>query len=159
MPMADMPQQVDQDSIERLSAQAQPTTHVDSVAAVDVEWLLEQAEHTISSMGRSTSGALSDVRPFELVEFTGAAPGAKGVESDSIHDVELDLAIEFGRTRMNLEDALRLRTGSVVPLDKQATDPVDIIVNGRLVAKGEVLALNDRFCVRVAELVADNSGL
>ena len=54
---------------------------------------------------------------------------------------------------MYLEDVLKLRKGSVVPLDKLAGDPVDIYVNGRLIARGEVLVLNDNFCVRVAELI------
>jgi flagellar motor switch protein FliN/FliY len=54
---------------------------------------------------------------------------------------------------MHLEDVLRLKRGSVVPLDKLAGDPVDIYVNDRLIARGEVLVLNDNFCVRVAELV------
>ncbi len=55
---------------------------------------------------------------------------------------------------MYLEDVLKLRKGSVVSLDKLAGDPVDIYVNGRLIARGEVLVLNDNFCVRVAELLA-----
>ena len=73
---------------------------------------------------------------------------------DLIRDVELDLKIELGRTQMYLEDVLKLRRGSVVPLDKLAGDPVDIYVNGRLIARGEVLVMNDNFCVRVAELIA-----
>ena len=72
---------------------------------------------------------------------------------DLLNDVELDLKIELGRTNMYLEDVLKLRKGAVVPLDKLAGDPVDIYVNGRLIARGEVLVLNDNFCVRVAELV------
>ena len=71
-----------------------------------------------------------------------------------IRDVELDLKIELGRTHMYLEDVLKLSRGAVVPLDKLAGDPVDLHVNGRLIARGEVLILNDNFCVRVAELVA-----
>ena len=67
--------------------------------------------------------------------------------------MELDLKIELGRTQMHLEDVLKLHKGSVVPLDKLAGDPVDIFVNGRLIARGEVLVLNDNFCVRVAELI------
>ena len=63
------------------------------------------------------------------------------------------MKIELGRTQMYLEDVLKLRKGSVVPLDKLAGDPVDIYVNQRLVARGEVLVLNDNFCVRVAELI------
>ncbi|MDI9443202.1 MAG: flagellar motor switch protein FliN, partial [Planctomycetota bacterium] len=76
---------------------------------------------------------------------------------DLLSDVELDLKIELGRTKMYLEDVLRLRKGAVVALDKLAGDPVDIYVNGRLIARGEVLVLNDNFCVRVAELVASTA--
>jgi len=72
---------------------------------------------------------------------------------DAIKDVELDLCIELGRTELLIEEVLRLKEGSVVPLDKLAGDPVDIVVNGRLVARGEVLVLNDNFCVRVAEIL------
>ncbi len=58
---------------------------------------------------------------------------------------------------MLLEDVLSLRRGSVVALDKLAGDPVDMYVNGRLVARGEILVLNDNFCVRVAELVGSDA--
>ena len=68
-------------------------------------------------------------------------------------DVDLDLRIELGRTQMYLEDVLKLKRGSVVTLDKLAGDPVDVFVNGRMVARGEVLVLNDNFCVRVTELL------
>ena len=164
MPMADEPQQVDHDEIERFSAQPLPAAHagfvdVASVAEDQVEQLLAQAERAIASMGRSRSDVLSDVRPFELVVFTSAAPNAEDSEFDSTRDVELDLAIDFGRARMDIHDVLRLRKGSVVPLDKLAEEPVDIIVNGRLIAKGEVLVLNDNFCVRVVELATGNNGV
>ena len=76
---------------------------------------------------------------------------------DLLRDVDLDLKIELGRTHMLLEDVLGLRRGSVVTLDKLAGDPVDLFVNGRLVARGEILVLNDNFCVRVAELVGSDS--
>ena len=60
---------------------------------------------------------------------------------------------------MQLEYVLQLKKGGVVTLDKLAGDPVDIYVNGRLIAKGEVLVLNGNFCVRVAELIADKSAV
>ncbi len=135
--MADELRQVDQDEIERL---------------------LAEAERTIASADPS-SGIRPEVRPFELVEFTNDAPNYEDAQTDPHRDLELNLAIEFGRARIDLQDVLRLRKGSIVPLDKLATDPVDIVVNGRLIAKGEVLVLNDNFCVRVAELVAGDSGL
>jgi flagellar motor switch protein FliN len=72
---------------------------------------------------------------------------------DALDDVELDLTIELGRTEMALEDVAQLRSGSVVLLDKLAGDPVDVVVNGRLIARGEVVVVDQRFCVRVTELV------
>jgi len=133
---------------------SRPAAHDDSVAADDVERWLAQAEHAIAPIEPWRGGAPPEVRPFELVEFTNTAPNADDAASDSRCGVELDLAIEFGRARMDLQDVLELRQGSIVALDEPAADPVDIIVNGRLIARGEVLVLNDCFCVRVAELVA-----
>ena len=79
--------------------------------------------------------------------------GATGIEM--LGDVELDVRIELGRTEMLVEEVLQLGSGSVVELDKLAGDPVDVFVNGRKVARGEVLVLNDNFCIRVSEVVAD----
>ena len=73
---------------------------------------------------------------------------------DMLGDVELNVTVELGRTEMLVEDVLRLGSGSVVELNKLAGDPVDVFVNGRLVARGEVLVLNDNFCIRVSEIVA-----
>ncbi|MEM7808296.1 MAG: flagellar motor switch protein FliN, partial [Planctomycetota bacterium] len=61
--------------------------------------------------------------------------------------------IELGRCRMLVEDVLKLVEGSVVELDKLAGDPIDVYVNERIVARGEVLVLNDNFCVRVNEII------
>lgn len=77
----------------------------------------------------------------------------KGI--DMLGDVDLDVTIELGRTEMLVEDVLRLAGGSVVELNKLAGDPVDVYVNGRLVARGEVLVLNDNFCIRISEILAD----
>lgn len=95
----------------------------------------------------------------DLPDFTGEAEGdAAALQSiDLLHDVDLRVRIELGRTRMYVEDVLRLGEGSVVELDKLAGDPVDVFVNERLVARGEVLVLNDNFCVRVSEIIADEN--
>jgi flagellar motor switch protein FliN len=125
------------------------------VVQQDVEFLLNQAERALASIGaESKSEPPPGVVAFRLEEFPGAPPSTENATLDLIRDVELDLRIELGRTHMYLEDVLKLRRGSVVPLDKLAGDPVDIFVNGRLIARGEVLVLNDNFCVRVAELIA-----
>ena len=87
---------------------------------------------------------------------SGGAPAARGAAGiEMLGDVELDVRIELGRTEMLVEEVLQLGGGSVVELDKLAGDPVDVFVNGRRVARGEVLVLNDNFCIRVSEVVAD----
>ncbi len=118
--------------------------------ADDVEYLLRQAEEALESV-RVTEGPA--VTPFELPELGAARPSTEHASLELLRDVELGMRIELGRSRMHLEDVLKLKQGSVVTLDKLAGDPVDVYVNGRIVARGEVLVLNDNFCVRVTELV------
>ena len=92
-----------------------------------------------------------------LPEFGAVASGASGAGAIGIlDDVTLQVRIELGRTRMLVEDVLRLNSDSVVELDKAAGDPVDVFVNGRRIARGEVLVLNDNFCVRVSEILASD---
>ena len=138
----------------RTPAPASSPSREEGVAPADVELLLQQAERAIASLDEVSDEPPAGVQRFSLEDFVGAPPNSDRATLDLIRDVELDLKIEFGRTHMYLEDVLKLRKGSVVPLDKLAGDPVDIFVNGRLIAKGEVLVLNDNFCVRVAELIA-----
>jgi flagellar motor switch protein FliN/FliY len=126
------------------------------------ERLLEQAQaglaaaiapnlHSPASIPQELGSAAS----FQFQSFEPSAGGdGEGVGLNALQEVELDLRIELGRTELLIEEVLQLREGSVVPLNKLAGDPVDILVNGRLVARGEVLVLNDNFCVRIAEIVA-----
>ncbi len=92
---------------------------------------------------------------FDLPPLQGGLGDLAGSLSpiDLLRDVELNVKIELGRSKMLVEDVLKLGEGSVVELDKLAGDPVDVFVNDRLVARGEVLVLNDNFCVRVNEIV------
>lgn len=121
----------------------------------DIEYLLNQAQEALESIDSGGDAPQPDgVVAFQLRDFGGTPASTETATLDLIRDIELDLKIELGRTQMYLEDVLRLRKGSVVPLEKLAGDPVDIYVNGRLIARGEVLVLNDNFCVRVGELIA-----
>ena len=132
-----------------------PADSEGAVAQQDVDYLLEHAERALQSLDSGSEHDLPQgVAAFRLEEFPGAPASTETATLDLIRDVELDLKIELGRTHMYLEDVLKLRNGSVVPLDKLAGDPVDVYVNQRLVARGEVLVLNDSFCVRIAELIA-----
>jgi flagellar motor switch protein FliN len=121
----------------------------------EIDELLNQAEQALASIDTPAAGSLPEgVKPFKLPDFTSGKSSADTATLDLIRDVELDLRIELGRTHMHLDEVLKLSKGSVVTLDKLAGDPVDIYVNGRLIARGEVLILNENFCVRVAELMA-----
>ena len=120
----------------------------------DIQFLLAQAEQAIASVDQPVDPAIAGIAPFAFRDLAAAPPSGEKATLELLRDVDLDLRIELGRTEMFLEDVLKLRRGSVVTLDKLAGDPVDIYVNGRLIARGEVLVLNDNFCVRVAELLS-----
>jgi flagellar motor switch protein FliN/FliY len=92
--------------------------------------------------------------PLPLPAFSPAAGSASAKGLEILSDVNLNVKIELGRTRMLVEDVLKLADGAVVELDKLAGDPVDVYVNDRHVARGEVLVLNDNFCVRISEIIA-----
>ena len=92
-------------------------------------------------------------QPVELPAFTGGGGTGEPAAIELLSDVTLQVKIELGRTRMLVEDVLRLADGAVVELDKLAGDPVDVYVNERHVARGEVLVLNDNFCVRINEIL------
>jgi len=103
----------------------------------------------------TTVAELPEFGSVALPDFQQAIRDAQVSSIDLLRDVDLNVKIELGRSRMLVEDVLKLSEGSVVELDKLAGDPVDVFVNDRLVARGEVLVLNDNFCVRINEIVAN----
>lgn len=139
-------------------AAARPVTS-SPVPQSDIELLLSQAEAALASVTNPKDEMPPGVVQFELHDFAGSPASTESATLDLVRDVQLDMKIELGRTHMYLEDVLRLRKGAVVPLDKLAGDPVDIFVNGRLIARGEILVLNDNFCVRVAELLVGEAAV
>ena len=74
--------------------------------------------------------------------------------SDVILDIGVELSLEVGRTTMNIRRLLQLNVGSVIELDRPAGDPLDVFVNGRMVAHGEVVMVNEHYGVRFTEAVA-----
>jgi flagellar motor switch protein FliN len=120
----------------------------------------DAAVHTAAETASAAAANLSipsiasGAMPMDLPDLQRAMADAQISSIDLLRDVELNVKIELGRSKMLVEEVLRLAEGSVVELDKLAGDPVDVFVNERLVARGEVLVLNDSFCVRVNEIVA-----
>jgi flagellar motor switch protein FliN/FliY len=72
---------------------------------------------------------------------------------DLLHGVEMTVTVELGRTKMLLRDLLALQTGSVIELDRAAGSPVDVLINDNLLARGEVVVLDDEFGVRILDIV------
>jgi len=122
-------------------------------SAAEIEQRLDEAAESLEQAAGDGASPEADAKPFDLGNLTPASEETPRQPIDLVGEVEMDLRIELGRTMMRLEEVLHLRGGSVVALDKLAGDPVDVFANGRLIARGEVLVLNDNFCVRVTELV------
>lgn len=141
-------------STEETSAEEAAKTEAETPTDAAAESASEALDAAESALGSIDS--VSAAGAFQLEDLIGAEQPPEKCSIDLLRDVDLDLKIELGRTHMVLEEVLKLRQGSVVTLDKLAGDPVDLFVNGRLVAKGEILVLNDNFCVRVAELIGSD---
>ncbi|MFQ3586332.1 MAG: flagellar motor switch protein FliN [Fimbriimonadaceae bacterium] len=94
----------------------------------------------------------------------GAGPSRAGAHDDQpglelLMDIPLEISVELGRVKMLVKDVVDLGTGSIVEIDKAAGEPVDVMVNGRLVAKGEVVVIEDNFGVRVTEILTPQERL
>ncbi|BFU42109.1 flagellar motor switch protein FliN [Krasilnikovia sp. MM14-A1004] len=76
---------------------------------------------------------------------------------DMLHDVEMEVSAELGRTRMSVRELLSLIPGAIVELDRAAGSPADLLVNGRLIARGEVVVIDENFGIRITEIVAPGS--
>src|SRR6266516_4257095 len=95
--------------------------------------------------------------PLEAVDAHPAAGhGAGGL--GSLHDVPVELTVEVGRTRMTIGETLALGIGSVVTLDRLAGEPVDLLVNGTRIARGEIVVIDDEFGLRITEVVPAQQG-
>ncbi|AGZ46355.1 flagellar motor switch protein FliN [Actinoplanes friuliensis] len=77
---------------------------------------------------------------------------------DMLHDVEMEVSAELGRTRMSVRELLSLTPGAIVELDRAAGSPADLLVNGRLIARGEVVVIDENFGIRITEIISPGSG-
>ena len=110
-------------------------------------------EAMAEAMAGGGADSAPDAQPFTPPAFDTPTGEGGPADLELLGDVQLNVKIELGRTRMLVEDVLKLNDGAVVELDKLAGDPVDVYVNERHVARGEVLVLNDNFCVRINEIL------
>lgn len=125
----------------------------------EVDAGLEAAVSGVPISSSNVRTGLDDAKPFAFTDLGADAenPNEKVFSIGMLDDVQMNVQVELGRAELLIDEVMSMRKGVVVPLDKLAGDPIDIIVNGRLLARGEVLVLNDKFCVRIVEIVAADS--
>jgi len=115
----------------------------DDISADDL-WAEAMNEQAVSSAPQA-----DDV--FKTFETSAAAGSLQDI--DLIMDIPVKLTVELGRTKMTIKELLRLAQGSVVSLDGLAGEPLDILINGYLIAQGEVVVVNDKYGVRITDII------
>jgi len=135
-------------------AQKQETTPAAEPAPEPGEPEVTPVATEVFSDTAEAPGRRATVNPVEFAPFSDAPTPETRNDIALLHDIVLNLTVELGRTRMTVRDVLALGPGAVVELDKLAGEPVDISVNGTFVAKGEVVVVDEKFGVRVTEIIA-----
>ncbi|MEY2689122.1 MAG: hypothetical protein RL375_3320 [Pseudomonadota bacterium] len=124
--------------------------------AMAAEWAaaLEEQTHTGGAVGEVV-GSAESVAPAAFANFTPTTVSANpaGNDINLILDIPVQLTVELGRTRIPIKNILQLAQGSVVELDALAGEPMDVLVNGYLIAQGEVVVVNDKFGIRLTDIV------
>lgn len=100
-----------------------------------------------------TEQAESETAGFENLEDDAVASDDE-INLDVILDVPVDISMEIGRTKLSIRNLLKLNQGSVIELDRLAGEPMDVLVNGTLIAHGEVVVVNDKFGIRLTDVIS-----
>ncbi|MBQ7577474.1 MAG: flagellar motor switch protein FliN [Synergistaceae bacterium] len=103
--------------------------------------------------GRQNAGPAVDVRPAAFQPLGGTGGGGTPSPIDLIADIPVRVTVELGKARKSVSEILALTAGAVVELDKMAGEPVDILVNGKLIAHGEVVVIDENFGVRITDII------
>lgn len=138
----------------------EPDHHPDTESSADDDWAAAMAEQTRA--GEHTPAGESARLADELFEhFTPPPAPAPPPQNDIeiIMDIPVTLTVELGRTRIPIKQILQLAQGSVVELDGLAGEPMDVMVNGCLIAQGEVVVVNDKFGIRLTDIVTPSERL
>jgi flagellar motor switch protein FliN len=112
---------------------------------------------TVAPVVEAPPAAAAPQYPVRQAKFDALPPSAPAASRSGIEllmDVPLRISVELGRTRLSVREVLELQAGSVVELDRMAGDPVDVMVNDRLMARGEVVVVDDKFGIRITEIVS-----
>ena len=112
------------------------------------------AEWAAAETASEVHDAADQVSPASFANFAPTTGSTAGNDINMILDIPVQLTVELGRTRIPIKHILQLAQGSVVELDRLAGEPMDVMVNGTLVAHGEVVVVNDKFGIRLTDIVS-----
>ena len=127
--------------------------------AADDDWAAAMAEQAagaeVAPAGATDAAQMTAARPaaemFE--EFAPGRAAGHANDIDMILDIPVQLSVELGRTRIPIKNILQLAQGSVVELDGLAGEPMDVLINGCLIAQGEVVVVNEKFGIRLTDII------
>ena len=124
----------------------------DPHAMPDGDWPGAEAAPEIAS---EVTGSADQAAPATFTAFAPSSTpaGAAGNDINMILDIPVQLTVELGRTKIPIKHILQLAQGSVIELDALAGEPMDVLVNGYLIAQGEVVVVNDKFGIRLTDIV------
>ena len=125
------------------------TAAADETDAMAAEWAAALAE----SKPEAASEVQDQVSPASFQNFSPSTGSTAGNDINMILDIPVQLTVELGRTRVPIKHILQLAHGSVVELEAMAGEPMDVLVNGYLIAQGEVVVVNDKFGIRLTDIV------
>ncbi len=110
-------------------------------------------------MGNTTEDTTLEVQSADFAELDSSVEANSENKIDMLLEVELDVTIELGRKKMSIQEVLQLGKGSVIELAKLAGEPVDIYVNQKQLAKGEVVVVDENFAIRITNLIEKSERL
>ena len=98
-------------------------------------------------------GRLVDVHPMQFQAFDSPGPAGESKGIDLVYNIPLQVTVELGKTKKEISEILEFSMGTIIVLDKIAGDPVEIVVNGKLLARGEVVVIDENYGVRITDII------
>jgi flagellar motor switch protein FliN len=121
--------------------------------AVSDDWAQALEEQSASTSGGGGGGANDSAQAFDSVSTPVPSGGGSNTDIQMVMDIPVQLSVELGRTKVPIKYILQLAQGSIVELDALAGEPMDVLVNGYLIAQGEVVVVNEKFGIRLTDIV------
>ena len=136
------------------AAQEQPAQQARVAPSAPQPQMQQPQPMAFNMPGIQQPSQMVDVRPAEFSPISAKTVSGTGSRIDLVSDIPVRVTVELGRTRKNISDILNMAVGSIIELDKMAGESVDVLVNGKLIARGEVVVIDENFGVRITEIVS-----